>query len=96
MTMATGLPPSSAEASFHRLSISERNEDYDDGDRFEKDGLLGLRSLRARPSGRWISDSWFNILLGLNLGFSVFLVLGFVLLARNISPSDGPVPPYCE
>jgi hypothetical protein len=97
MAMDTDVPRSSGESNPHRFSIDEGNEDYED--LYEKNGLLGLRSSRAKSSKRWIPDSWFNILVSLNAGFSVFLVLGFVLLARHkntITSSDGPIPPYCK
>jgi hypothetical protein len=95
--MDTDVPRSSGESNSHRFSIDDGNEAYED--LYEKNGLLGLRSSRAKPSKRWIPDSWFNTLVCLNAGFSVFLILGFVLLARHkntITSSDRPMPPYCK
>ncbi len=87
--MNTDKSRSSSESNSHRFSIDGENPDY------QKEGLLGLRSSRTR-SKRWIPDSWFNILVSLNAGFSLFLALGFVLRARDSTFSDHPTPPYCK
>jgi hypothetical protein len=97
MAMDINVPRSSNESNAHRSSIDEGNQDLED--LYEKDGLLARRSSRAKPSKRWIPDSWFNVLVSLNAGFSLVLVVGFFSLAREKSKSicgDSPVPPYCE
>lgn len=97
MVMDINLPRPSGESNSHRSSINEGDEDFED--LYEKNGLLEQRSSRARHSNRWIPNSWFNVLVSLNAGFSLLLVLGFLSLARQKSNSisgDSPVPPYCE